>query len=328
MQKKAISLFSGGLDSVVVTKLVMEQGIEVIALHFTSDFQSCPSCFEDSQPARSAKELGIELIVRRHGMEYVDMVRSPRHGYGKNMNPCIDCRIFILKEAKKIMDEIGAGFIVTGEVLGQRPMSQHRNAIRLIEKESGLEGFILRPLSAKLFEHTFPEREGIIDREKLFNVSGRGRKVQFGLVNAYKLKEFGRPGGGCLLTDPIFSRKVKDLFTNIEGFTMKDISLLSIGRHFRLAGKTKLILGRNQMENETLMTFHAPGYTLLTPVGFKGPQGILTGEPDNAELEIAVNIMAHFAKVDFSPVSVEVKGGSSGIISTRKREINHEQLTI
>ena len=179
MNRKAVSLLSGGLDSILATKLIVDQGIEVKALHFTSPFCNCshgPQKGCGIQAIRSSEELGVEVAVKVKGAEYLKMLQSPHHGYGSNMNPCIDCRIFMLRETEKFMDEVGASFIITGEVLGQRPMSQRREAMRLIEKESGLEGLIVRPLSAQHFPPTLPEKQGIIDRERLLNLSGRSRK--------------------------------------------------------------------------------------------------------------------------------------------------------
>ncbi len=330
MNKKAISLLSGGLDSTLATKLIMEQGIEVVALHFTSLFCTCSKGGQGCgiQAIRTGSELGVEVMVRAKGMEYLEIVKSPKHGYGKNLNPCIDCRIFILKETKKVMDEIGASFVVTGEVLGQRPMSQHRAAMNRIEKESGLKDLILRPLSAKHFEPTLPEREGIIDREKLLNISGRSRKAQYELVDAFHLKEFSCPGGGCLLTDPIFAKKLKDLFASNPDFTMKDVALLKTGRHFRLAIDTKLILGRNQNENESLRAFHMTPSVLLTPSDFKGPTGLLLGISNDANLEIAANMMAYYGKRDTFPVSIEVDNGTARYYEANKRVVDFEGMTI
>jgi tRNA U34 2-thiouridine synthase MnmA/TrmU len=330
MNKKAISLLSGGLDSTLATKLMVEQGVEVIALHFTSPFCTCSKGGHGCgiQALRSADELGVKVMVRSKGMEYLEIVKSPKHGYGKNMNPCIDCRIFILKETRKVMDEIGASFVITGEVLGQRPMSQHRSAMRRIEKESGLEGLILRPLSAKHFDPTLPEIEGIIDREKLLGITGRGRKLQYELVEAFNLKEFSCPGGGCLLTDPIFARKLKDLFVNNPDFTMKDVVLLKTGRHFRLGAYTKLILGRNQNENESLVAYHMAPLALLTPSGFKGPTGLLIGVSDDTHLEIAANMMAYYGKRNTFPVSIEVNNGTTQRHAANKRAVDFEGLMI
>jgi adenylyl- and sulfurtransferase ThiI len=203
LNRKAVSLLSGGLDSLLATKLVMDQGVEMVALHFTSPFCTCTKGDKGCglQAVKTARELGIEVMIKVKGLEYLEIVKAPKHGYGKNLNPCIDCRIFMLKEVRKLMTEIGASFVVTGEVLGQRPMSQRRDAIRLIEEESGLEGLIVRPLSAKHFDPTLPERKGILDRGKLLDFTGRTRRPQYDLAESFHLKEFSCPGGGCLLTD-------------------------------------------------------------------------------------------------------------------------------
>jgi tRNA-specific 2-thiouridylase len=330
MNKKAISLLSGGLDSTLATRLIVEQGVEVVALHFTSPFCTCSKGGQGCgiQAVRSADELGVKVMVRSKGMEYLEIVKSPKHGYGKNLNPCIDCRIFILKETRKVMDEIGASFVITGEVLGQRPMSQHRSAMRRIEKESGLEGLILRPLSAKHFDPTLPEIEGIVDREKLLGITGRGRKTQYELVEAFNLKEFSCPGGGCLLTDSIFAKKLRDLFVNNPDFTMKDVVLLKSGRHFRLGVDTKLILGRNKDENESLKAFHTAPSTLLTPSDFKGPTGLLLGDSSDTNLGIAANIMAYYGKSETFPVAIEVDNGIARHYETNKRAVDLERLII
>ncbi|HEY3277944.1 MAG TPA: hypothetical protein VGJ94_15100 [Syntrophorhabdaceae bacterium] len=330
MNRKAISLLSGGLDSILATQLVKEQGIEVIALHFTSPFCTCTKGDKGCglQAVRTARELDVEVQVRLKGMDYLGIVRSPRHGYGRAMNPCIDCRIFMLREARKVMEETGASFVVTGEVLGQRPMSQRRNTIDLIEKESGLEGLILRPLSAKHFPPTMPEIEGIVDREKLYDIAGRGRKTQYELVDARSLKEFSCPGGGCLLTEPGFVGKLKDLFSHEDAFTMKDVGLLKIGRHFRLKRGLKLILGRNEGENERLAAAHMVPHILLTPVGFKGPTGLLMGAASNEDLVRAGNIMAFYGKTDSFPITIESKRSSGEILLIEKVRVELDTITI
>lgn len=295
MKGRAISLISGGLDSVISTKLIMEQDIEVIGLHFTSIFQNKRESHRGLMAKKSAEELGIKLIIKEKGIDYIQLIMNPSHGYGKNMNPCIDCRIYMLKKAKEVMLEEGANFLVTGEVLGQRPMSQRRDAINLIEKKSGLKGLILRPLSAKLFPPTIPEEQKMVDREKLLDVAGRSRAVQFDLVHKYSLKEFSLPGGGCLLTDPIFSKKLKDLLDHHSDVTMTDIELLTIGRHFRIDENTKIIVGRDKGENERLSMFKE-GYTFITPLNFTGPSAIIKGNPDILKIELAAKIIGHYSK--------------------------------
>ncbi|MDR2849274.1 MAG: hypothetical protein LBW77_01845 [Verrucomicrobiota bacterium] len=229
---KAIGLLSGGLDSTLAVKIIMDMGIEVVAVKYTSPFCQCDSggCCHAAEVAR---QLGVPLKTVPKGDDYLEVVRHPRHGYGTAVNPCIDCRIFMFSKAKALLDELGAAFLFTGEVLGQRPMSQHRRAIDLIERESGLEGKIVRPLSAQHFEPTEAERNGWIDRAKLLDIHGRGRRPQLALASTFGIEGFGCPAGGCLLTDKHFAAKLRDLFAHQERVVMQDIALLKLGRHFR-----------------------------------------------------------------------------------------------
>ncbi|MEW6007462.1 MAG: hypothetical protein AB1595_04845 [bacterium] len=248
---KAIALLSGGLDSILAVKLILEQGIEIIALNFTSPFCQCNrknGCGLESK--KVADLFKIPLKVERLAEEYLEMVKNPRYGYGKNMNPCIDCRILIFKKAKAYMEELGASFVISGEVLGERPMSQRRRAMEIIEQDSGLTGLVLRPLSAKLFSPTIPEKEGWVEREKLLAITGRSRKPQMKLAEDLGITDYPCPAGGCLLTDPKFASKMKDLLKYNPDFTMNDVWLLKLGRHFRLSHLTKLIVGRNEKENK------------------------------------------------------------------------------
>jgi len=244
------------------------------------------------------------------------------------MNPCIDCRIYMLKNAKEFMDEIGARFIITGEVLGQRPMSQRRDTIALIERESGLEGLIVRPLSARHFPATIAENEGIVDRERLLGITGRSRKGQYGFVHSRGLTEFSCPGGGCLLTDPVFARKLKDLFTHQPELTMRDVALIKIGRHFRLDDITKLVLGRNQDENNRLASFHGPSSVLLNPVGFKGPVGILIGIFHDDALRQAANLMAYYGKPNSFPVTIQSNNGTVAVHAIDRQQMDIDGLLI
>jgi tRNA-uridine 2-sulfurtransferase len=329
MDKKAISLISGGLDSAVATKLIIDQGIEVVGLHFTSIFASKRDKQRGHRAVETSKELGIELISLTKGDDYIEIIKNPRYGYGKNMNPCIDCRIYMLNLTREMMPDIGASFVVTGEVLGQRPMSQRRNTIELIEKRSGLTRLIVRPLSAKLFPPSIPEEEGILDREKLLGHAGRGRQAQYDLVAKYQLKEFDLPGGGCLLTDPIFSMKLKDLMATDPAYTTKDIELLTIGRHFRVSPAAKLIVARNERENEQLASFSGDAYIHLEPVNFRGPRGIIKAiTPDDGTFLTSALILARYGK-DIPPdPTIEIHDGAGRAFSFQMQEIDSDALLI
>ena len=266
---------------------MIDQGIDVVALNFTSAFCTCNAGSAHkkgggcrSNAMRVAGEFGIPIKVLTKGLDYMEIVRSPRFGYGKGINPCIDCRIYMFSRAKDFMAETGASFIVTGEVLGQRPMSQRRDTFRIIERESGLEGRILRPLSAKHLEPTIPEKEGIVDRRRLLDMLGRTRRPQMELADELNINDYPCPSGGCLLTDRIFSMKVRDLLAHKKDLTLKDLHALKTGRHFRFEG-VKVIVGRNEEENRKLKNLLNPGDTLFEPVGFPGPVAVVSGEVRN-----------------------------------------------
>jgi len=307
---KAIALLSGGLDSTLAARVVMEQGVGLEALNFMTLFCTCTQRGATCLASQKAVEtLGIPLKVLNVSEEYLRVVKHPKHGYGRNMNPCIDCRIFMLKKAKARMEESGASFIVTGEVLGQRPMSQRRDAMRLIEKEAGLEGYILRPLSAKVLPVTIPEREGWIDRERLLRIQGRSRKPQMGLAEHYGIHDYPCPAGGCLLTDPGFAKRIKDLMDHGIDFSTNDVHLLKIGRHFRFSDEVKLVVGRNEEENQKIQTFACGEDVLLKVSNFPGPLSLLRGKPEDGDIEKAAAITAHYGKAkDLGNVEVHYKG--------------------
>ncbi len=294
---KALALLSGGLDSTLAAKLILDQGIELEAINFITVFCTCTSKGSSCLASQKAIEnLKIPLKVFNVSQEFLEVVKYPKHGYGSNLNPCIDCRIFMLKKAKAYMEGSGASFIVTGEVLGQRPMSQRRETLRLIEREAGVEGLILRPLSAKFLPVTIPEKEGWVDREKLLDIQGRSRKPQIKLAEELGIKDYPCPAGGCLLTDPEFSKRLKDLMTHYPEFTLLDVHLLKFGRHFRLSEEVKLIVGRDEEENQKIRTFSQKGDILLKLSDIPGPLSLLRGKVKQEEIEKAAGITVRYSK--------------------------------
>ncbi|NYZ74938.1 hypothetical protein H0O03_01615 [Candidatus Micrarchaeota archaeon] len=286
-------LLSGGLDSLVAAKLLLDQGIELEGLNFTSPFCTCGGAAGGCAAAtRSAKQLGIPLKIVAKGMDYLQIVEHPKHERGRALNPCIDCRIYALKKAKEYCKEVDADFIATGEVAGQRPMSQTRYKLQLIEKEAGLDGLVVRPLSAKLLPPTIPEQKGLVDREKLLAVGGRGRKTQMELA---KKNNYGYdcPAGGCLLTEREYSRKLVDLFEH-KPYSLRDVLLLRIGRHYRLNEKAKVVLGRNEAENALLQKM--TGDNALLEPDFPAPTALVTRKASRALGEAAWLVLKHAKK--------------------------------
>ncbi|MCX5714575.1 MAG: tRNA 4-thiouridine(8) synthase ThiI, partial [Candidatus Omnitrophica bacterium] len=240
-----------------------------------------------------------KLVSVNVAEEFLEIVKKPKHGYGSNMNPCIDCRILLFKKAKELMRQEGASFVITGEVLGQRPMSQMRRTMSLIEKEAQLTDLVLRPLSAKVLEPTLPEREGWVARDKLLAISGRGRKDQFALASALGVKDFPCPSGGCLLTDPEFSKRLRDLMQHNSGFTLNDISLLKLGRHFRLSEGVKLIVGRDEKENENILNLaHAQDHLFMAAPDLAGPAALGRGVFNEELITSSCRIVARYCDLN------------------------------
>ena len=296
MSTKAVALISGGLDSVLAAKVTMEQGFDVLGLYFTSAFSKSYGKEQETHAAHVSRAIGIDLRIVDMGQVYIDLVRNPVHGYGKNVNPCIDCKIFMLKHAKTVMREIDAPFAVTGEVLGQRPMSQRRDTLHIIERDADMKGLIVRPLSATLLPPTKAEQDGLIQREKLLGISGRSRMVQLQLAERYGIRGYSTPAGGCLLTDKNFSEKLRDLFADRRTVTSHDIRLLTVGRHFRIDTGVKIILGRDNKENTMLMSLARHGYHLFTPHGFPGPVALLHGNPSQSIQQTIGRLMITYTK--------------------------------
>lgn len=267
---KAVALFSGGLDSILAVKLIQEQGIKVKGVNFKTPF------FGLDETLVIAKGLDMDLEIIDITEELLKVLKKPKYGFGKNMNPCIDCHTLMFKKAGEYMTKIGAFFILSGEVLGERPMSQNRNSLNIIERESGFEGRILRPLSALLLPETIPEKEGLVDRSKLLDISGRSRKRQMELAAKIGIRDHPSPAGGCKLTEPSFSKRLKDLFAQ-ERYSLEEIELLKLGRHFRLGRGVKLVVGRNKNENEKIQEFFREGDLLFKAKNLKGPVSLLKG---------------------------------------------------
>lgn len=297
MNKKAIGLLSGGLDSTLAVGLMLDLGIEVITLNFVSPFCNCTSknagC--KSQAAKVADRFGIKIRSVYIGQEYIDMVANPKYGYGRNLNPCLDCRVMMFKKAKDIMTEEGASFIFTGEVLGQRPMSQRRDAMNIIERDSGLRGLILRPLSAKHFEPTIPEKEGIVDRERLLDLSGRSRKGQIKLAEDMGINDYPCASGGCLLTEYNFARRMRDLLDNTKIPTVGDAKFLRVGRHFRVDKECKVIVGRDSKENERLERLAGSEDYLFSVEGYNGPLVVMRGAARDEFISIISRITVRYS---------------------------------
>ena len=291
MNRKGVALLSGGLDSTLAVKILLEQGIEIEAINFQTMFGCCK---DDAR--KVAHELGIRFTMIPVGMDYVDLVKNPKHGVGKGINPCVDCRAYMFQIAKRYMESIGASFVVSGEVLGQRPMSQRKDCFSTIEEEAGLEGLILRPLSAKLLEPSIPEKEGMVDREKLYGIEGRSRAKLLELAKHYGIENPPSPSTGCTLTEPEFAKKVKDIFQHIEDYERWQFEILKTGRHYRLDAETKIILGRDAAENEYLAYLHPKGTTLLTPINFAGPSAILDGPSTFERIEKAGRLILSYTK--------------------------------
>lgn len=312
---KAIVLISGGLDSSLAIKAIQNQGIEVLAINFLIPFLKYDLISSHNSFAKKiAEQSGCEFKVITLSDEYLEMVKNPKHGYGKNLNPCIDCKILMLKVAKDIMSEAGASFIATGEVLGQRPMSQHKQSLQRIEDESGLNGLLLRPLSALLLPPTTPQEKGWLKREFLFDIRGRGRGRQIALAKEWGVEEYPWPGGGCLLTDPHFCRRLKDL-SKYGKLSVEDIELLKLGRHFRITPDFKLIVGRDKEENGKLISLAKSRDLFFEPKKLPGPTGIGRGLANRELKDIAARIIARYTSLDSE---VEIVYGA---VSGEKREL-------
>jgi len=293
---RAITLISGGLDSILAARIIQEQGIDVLPLNFKIPFcqRRNKSAEANSAGALSKNSLGKDLRTVDLGAGFLELVVKPKHGFGSNMNPCIDCKIFMFRKARELLGPLEAQFIVTGEVLGQRPMSQHRQALEIIERESGLEGLLLRPLCAGLLPETLPEKEGWVERRRLFKFNGRGRSPQIGLAKEFNIADYPNPAGGCLLTDPQFSSRLKDLLSH-QALNLENVELLKIGRHFRLSEQAKLIVGRNEEENKELEGLaNSSDYLFMPDQDLAGPACLGRGEFNQGLIRLSSEIAGRY----------------------------------
>jgi tRNA U34 2-thiouridine synthase MnmA/TrmU len=256
------------------------------------------------QPRLAAKRLGVALAEIDISQQVLDIVKSPKHGYGSNMNPCIDCHIFMLKKAAEYMKQTDAYFLMTGEVVGERPMSQRKDMLRHIEKEAGLCGLILRPLSAKLLDITIPEKKGWVQRDKLLDIQGRGRRPQIEMAKELGITDYPQPAGGCLLTDPGFAKRIRDLL-KYNQLTIENINLLKMGRHFRISDAAKAIVGRNKTENKRLLALIKDGDSVFKVLRYPGPVVLSRGQLEQQHHDILASIAARYSDAKDGPVEVE-----------------------
>lgn len=314
---KAISLFSGGLDSILATRLVMDLGVEVTALTFVTPFFGYELLTREQQRIQEVREkYGITLRLVDITDRYLTMLRNPAHGYGKNFNPCVDCKILLISEARRIMEKSGASFLITGEVIGQRPMSQRRDTLRTIERDSGCDGILVRPLCARNLTPTRPEEQGLIDREKLLNFSGRSRKPQMKLAQRFGITDYPSPAGGCILTDPVLAGRIRTYYDEHETLTADDIQLLKTGRQFKLPKGALVALGRNHAENVELEKMALDDHLVLKMTGRPGPTAILTHVSDRQDVLMAAGIVVRYGKKpgidEFPEAEVEIRSDAGG----------------
>ncbi len=297
---KALALFSGGLDSTLAMKLVIDQGIEVIAINVNTGFGSLHDRVSYMQSM--CDQIGAKLEILDLKEEYLgEVLFEPKYGYGKNFNPCIDCHGFMFRHTAKLLEKYGASFMISGEVLGQRPMSQNKDALGIVQKLSENEDLVLRPLSAKLLPMTKPEREGWIDREKLLDIWGRGRATQLEMATKIGLVDFEPPAGGCLLTDVQFSNRLRDFVAN-DTLEIEDIDTLKVGRQLRLPDGAKLIIGRNQEDNEKLEATNSKKYLKARIVDATGPLVLFEKNASEADKKMAADFIVSYGKTEVGKV--------------------------
>ncbi|MCF8131023.1 MAG: tRNA 4-thiouridine(8) synthase ThiI [Deltaproteobacteria bacterium] len=303
---KAISVFSGGLDSMLSAELIRAQGIDVLALFFETPF------FTADRAVMSARSMNLPFKVVDITQRHLEVVKYPKHGYGGNMNPCIDCHALMFRIAGEMLDSEDAAFIFSGEVMGQRPMSQNKKALALVAKESGLHGLLLRPLSAQCLSPTIPEIEGWVKRDQLLGIQGRSRKPQMNLAAELSLGDYPSPAGGCLLTEKGFSRRLKDLLTSNPEVIVNHLESLKLGRHFRINDHVKIVVGRNKGENEKLKKLAMKDDVILNTVSVPGPTVLMIGHSFDEAIDLAVQITLSYSDAQEGEVQ-EVRVVGPGI---------------
>ncbi|MEA1992208.1 MAG: thiamine biosynthesis protein [Thermodesulfobacteriota bacterium] len=302
-------LYSGGLDSILACKILQEQGIHIIALYFITPFFGYnPKGQEEILKKKVLADQGIQFKEIDISDAYLKMVKNPEHGYGKYMNPCIDCKILMVRKAMKMFGEFNAFFVATGEVLGQRPMSQRRDALRIIERDSDVDGLLLRPLSALHLRPTEMENKGLVDRSRLLGLTGRGRKDQIALAVKYGIKKYPAPAGGCVLADPILSRRFKRMFELWPEFDVNDCVLAQRGKHFLLPDRSWLVIGREEVENAKIVSLMRQGDIRLDLTSGPGPTGLWRKIYSDVNADLAASILCRYARLKNRPGEVKLSG--------------------
>ncbi len=330
---RCILLYSGGLDSILAYKILQAQQIDVIALKLVTPFFENEGRNKKNRPWEEiARQYDIKYITKDISEEFINIVRSPKYGYGKHLNPCIDCKIFMVKKALETLEEYNADFVATGEVVGQRPMSQRRDTMRIIERDSGAEGIILRPLSALRLKPTLVEEKGLVDRSKLLGISGRGRKDQMSLANSLGIHEYPAPAGGCILADPILSKRIRQLITMYPDITPVEIKVAQTGRMFFLPENAWLVIGRNKADNTRIKELAPQGALLLSAFGIPSPTGILLRcrQEDRQQIIKAAQLLVRYcsrAKMDLldsALIPVGIFSNEGVLLDQIKITYNHE----
>ncbi len=314
MNVRALTLLSGGLDSTLAVRLMQEQNVELEAINFVSVFCTCTPAGSSCSAARTAvRQLGVQLTTVNTSEDFLEVVKGPQHGYGSGCNPCLDCRIMMFRRAREHMEQMGARFLVTGEVLDERPMSQRLDTMRLIEQEAGVEGLVVRPLCAGHLDPSLPERRGWVDRDRLLAMKGRRRTPQIELAREFGIRDYPCPAGGCRLTEPGFAARMRDLLQHRPDFDLNDVQLLKVGRHFRLAPAVKAVVGRDEGENERLEGLLRADDAALELADVTGPLTLLRGDACPAHLELAGAITARYSKArDWADARLSVADGRTG----------------